>query len=50
MDLFKNNERLSASSKKLYSHNLKKLNDNEPVNNLNFLKHYGVIDEKLEKL
>lgn len=50
MDLFKNNERLSASSKKLYAHNLKKLNDNEPVNNLNFLKHYGVIDAKLEKI
>lgn len=50
MELFKQNERLSASSKKLYTHNLKKLNDGQLIKNLNYLKHYNIIDEKLMKL
>ena len=49
MDVFKDNERLSTSSKKLYLHNLKKLNDGQHINNLNFLKHYTIIDAKLQK-
>jgi hypothetical protein len=50
MELFVTNEKLSENSKKLYAHNLKKLNDGNPVKNLNYLKHFNVIDEKLDKL
>ena len=50
MDLFENNTRISESSKKLYSHNLKKLNDGNEIKNLNFLKKTELIEEKLNKL
>jgi len=50
MDLFENNTRISESSKKLYSHNLKKLNDGNEIKNLNFLKKTELIEEKLSKL
>ena len=50
MEIFKDNERLSTSSKKLYSHNLKKLNDGKEITNLNFLRQFKTIDEKLERL
>ena len=50
MDLFEFNERISDSSKKLYTHNLKKLNDGNEIKNLNFLKKTELIEEKLNKL
>jgi hypothetical protein len=50
MDLFEFNEKISDSSKKLYTHNLKKLNDGNNIKNLNFLKKINVIEEKLSKL
>jgi integrase len=40
---------LAQSSIKLYLRNLEKLNDNEPLKNLNFLKDPAVIQEKLTK-
>ena len=50
MDLFEFNTRISDSSKKLYTHNLKKLNDGNEIKNLNFLKKTELIEEKLNKL
>jgi len=44
MDLFNN---ISASSKKLYLHNLKKLNNNQEIKNLNFLKNTESILEEI---
>jgi integrase len=40
---------MSDSSKKLYTHNLTKLNDNEPIVNLNFLKKTSDIIGKFPK-
>lgn len=40
---------LSNSSIQTYLKNLKKLNDDEPLKNLNFLNKYDVIKKKLEK-
>jgi hypothetical protein len=45
MELFNN---ISASSKKLYTHNLKKLNQDQEIKNLNFLKNKENILEQLE--
>lgn len=45
MELFNN---ISASSKKLYTHNLKKLNQAQEIKNLNFLKNKENILEQLE--
>jgi hypothetical protein len=45
MELFNN---ISASSKKLYLHNLKKLNQDQEVKNLNFLKDKESILKQLE--
>jgi hypothetical protein len=45
MELFKN---VSASSAKLYTHNLKKLNQDQEVKNLNFLKDKESILKQLE--
>jgi integrase len=40
-------KKLAESSVKLYLRNLEKLNDNQPLKNLNFLKEVGKITEKL---
>jgi integrase len=40
---------LAQSSIKLYLRNLEKLNDNQPIKNLNFLKDPAVIQERLVK-
>jgi len=48
MDLFINGK-MSDSSKKLYSHNLKKLNDGKEITNLNFLKKTDDIIGKFPK-
>jgi len=40
---------LAQSSIKLYLRNLEKLNDNQPLKNLNFLKDPAVVQEKLVK-
>mgnify|MGYP003637993399 CR=1 FL=1 len=45
MEIFKD---ISASSKKLYTHNLKKLNQDQEIKNLNFLKNKEHILEMLE--
>tara|TARA_R110002167_G_scaffold29132_1_gene97344 strand:+ start:30 stop:899 length:870 start_codon:yes stop_codon:yes gene_type:complete len=45
MEIFSN---ISASSKKLYTHNLKKLNQDQEIKNLNFLKNKENILEMLE--
>ena len=37
MELFIDGK-VSDSSKKLYTHNLKRLNDDKPISSLNFLK------------
>ena len=42
-----NNKKLAPSSVKLYLRNLEKLNDNQPLKNLNFLKDPKHITEKL---
>ena len=42
--------KMSDSSKKLYSHNLKKLNDGKPITNLNFLKKTDEIMAKINKM
>ena len=42
-----NDKKLAQSSVKLYLRNLEKLNDNQPLKNLNFLKDPKVITEKL---
>jgi len=42
--------KMSESSKKLYSHNLRKLNDNKDIVNLNFLKKTDEIMEKINKM
>jgi len=49
MDIFENRE-MSDSSKKLYLHNLKKLNEGDVFKNLNYLKKYDIIDTKLRDL
>jgi len=43
------NKGLADSSIKLYLRNLEKLNDNQPLKNLNFLKNVGDITAKLER-
>ena len=48
MDLFINGK-MSDSSKKLYTHNLTKLNENKPIVNLNFLKKTSDIIGKFPK-
>lgn len=50
MELFVGNDKLAQSSKNLYTHNLKKLNDNTPIKNLNYLKHFNLIDGKIDKM
>ena len=42
-----NDKKLAQSSVKLYLRNLEKLNDNQPLKNLNFLKDAKAITEKL---
>jgi len=44
-----NEKKLAQSSVKLYLRNLEKLNDNQPLKNLNFLKDSKVITEKLNR-
>lgn len=41
--------KMSESSKKLYTHNLRKLNDGKPIINLNFLKKTDEIMSKMPK-
>ena len=43
-----NDKKLAPSSVKLYLRNLEKLNDNQPLKNLNFLKDSNAIVEKLQ--
>ena len=43
-----NEKKLAQSSVKLYLRNLEKLNDNQPLKNLNFLKDVKAITEKLQ--
>ena len=50
MDLFEHNPDLSVSSKKLYQHNLKKLNGGNEIKNLNFLKKTDAITDYLSNL
>jgi len=40
---------INDSSRQLYIKNITKLNDNKPIKNLNFLKNYDNINNKLEK-
>lgn len=40
---------LSEASKKLYKNNLMKLNDNQPIEDFNFLKDTTKIQEKISK-
>lgn len=49
MDVFKDKQ-ISDSSKKLYLHNLKRLNDGVEFKNLNYLKKFDSVDAKLETL
>lgn len=42
-----NDKKLASSSVKLYLRNLEKLNDNQPLKNLNFLKDVKTITDKL---
>ena len=43
------NKKISDSSKKLYMHNLKKLNLNKPIEDLDFLKNIDEIEAIMSK-
>ena len=49
-EIFDNREKpISENSRKLYIHNLMKLNNNEPITNLNFLNDINTVLSKLSK-
>jgi hypothetical protein len=48
-DIFQYKPDISANSKKLYIHNLTKLNDGKPISNLKFLSNEGIV-KHLEEL